>query len=539
MKHMNNKNLIIGIFIIFILTSLTSITTGYIIETPNNDTEYWALLIAVGVYASHPKQDRPSMLNDVEDLHEKLLVSTHWKEENIKVIKGKNATLWNIFKGFQWLNQKERDGDFSMVYITTHGGQLSRDFWPWDEKDRQDELLVTYRGFQLPFTNIRDDLLNLFLSILNSKGVCVIVDSCYAGGFNDQPYFKSQTNENKISACKWMEEFADDINRGGRVVLMSCREEELSYAGMFTPLLIEALTGYADTNQDRLVSAEETFVYIEENFPEGIDEMHPTISDGYPGELVLTEVELPPSKPDAPSGQIIGDTNISYNYSTVSIDPEDGKISYGWDWDSNYIVDEWTGPLDSNITVINSHSWAVEGTYNIRVKAKDEFGVLSGWSNHRVVIMCDDNIPDQQQIILGGGIYLPNFWVAQSFVPSLDTLSKIELALDSYGSGDPPPINLYIRDNLYGDNFVEFSRAIPESEYGEHSWFTFDFENLDVVAGKTYYIVCWTERHWGYFWIWNGDCYPHGEVFTSVDGGDHWRVFNPSVDCCFVTWGKI
>jgi hypothetical protein len=240
------------------------------------------------------------MLREVENLHDMLLVSEHWKEDHIKVIKAENATLWNIFKGLRWLNKMDDKDDFSLVYITTHGGQLSKDIWPRDEKDGRDELLVSYLGFQFPWAIIWDDLLNLMLSLLSAKGVCLIVDSCFSGGFNDPPYFTnfirnkrgfSPKDNNQVSASEWMEELAEDLRGKGRVVLMSCREDELSYGSVFTKILIKGLRGYADANDDRLVSAEEAFVYVEENIDSS--KMHPTIYDGYTGELQLTEVELP------------------------------------------------------------------------------------------------------------------------------------------------------------------------------------------------------------------------------------------------------
>jgi hypothetical protein len=542
-----NNIILFGIIFSFILSSITPISHGYNIKTTKNETEYWALLIAVGVYAGHPEEDRPLMLTVVDDLHDMLLVSEHWKEDHIKKIKGEDATLWNIIKGLLWLNKMDDRDDFSLVYIATHGGRISTDKWPFDEGDGRDEVLATHRGFQYQWTNIRDDLLNLFLSLLSARGVCVIVDSCHSGGFNDDPYFNSfirskrsiSIKDNQVSGYEWMQEIGEELRGKGRVVLMSCREDELSYGAIFTDLLIEGLRGYADTNDDDVVTAEEAFVYIEEKFPEWMDEMHPTIFDGYPGELVLTEVELPPSNPDAPSGQIIGDTNISYNYSTVSIDPEGDKISYGWDWDGDFILDEWTDFVDCNSTVNFSHSWAIEDTYNIRVKAKDERGVLSGWSNHTVVIMCDDNIPDQQQTNIGGSTNLCNQWVAQSFVPSFNTLAKFDLVLESWKkSGEPPPLHFYIRDNLSGDNLAESSRVIPIMDYDTYAWFTFEFEDLDVVPEVTYYIVC-EPVDWPYWWYWYSDCYPSGEVFMSEDG-IHWRPFHHGgFDCCFVTWGKF
>ncbi|UCD13660.1 MAG: caspase family protein [Thermoplasmatales archaeon] len=504
------------------------------IYSVNNETEYWALLIAVGVYAGHPMEDRPHMLWEVEDLHEKLLVSEHWKEENIKVIKGRNATLLNILRGFKWLNKKEDKNDFSLVYINTHGGQLSRDRLPWDEKDGCDEILVTHLGFMFPWLNIRDDFLNLLLSLLNSKGVCVIIDSCYAGGFNDPPYFKNRMKDNRINANEWMHEFAEDLSESGRVVLMASQEDEVSYGG-FTWYLTKGLTGYADANEDDLVSAEEAFDYAKERYDK--PDVHATIYDDYTGELQLTEAEFPPSKPKTPTGQIIGETNTTYNYSTVSIDPEGGKISYGWDWDSDKIVDEWTDPVDSNTTVNTSHSWAIEGTYNLRVKAKDDHGLLSDWSNYIVVMMGDDHIPDQRQTIIDDGIGLSDYWMAQSFVPSLNKLSKVELYCASWGSGDPLPLHLYIRDNLSGDNLAETSRVIPHSY--KSAWHSFDFEDLDVIPRNTYYIVCKGESNWNYGWnCKKSDCYPFGEGYYSNDGND-WYTFSTHTDFSFVTWGKI
>ena len=543
------KFIVFGIVILFIGTSIVPTIIG--IENNNNltddksnilskvtisvdnETEYWALLVAVGVYAGHPEENRYEMLTEVETLHEKLIISTHWKEENIKVIKGKNATLFNILKGFRWLNKMEDKNDFSLVYIATHGGQLSRDRLPWDEKDGCDEILMTHLGFMFPLVNIRDDFLNLLLSLLNSKGVCVIIDSCYAGGFNDPPYFRNRMKDNRMNANEWIQEFAEDLSESGRVVLMASQEDEVSYGG-FTSYLTEGFTGYADANEDDLVSAEEAFNYSKERYDSS--DVHATIYDDYLGELQLTEVEFPPSVPKTPNGQIIGETNTTYNYSTVSTDPEGGKISYGWDWNSDHIVDEWAGPIESGIGVNTSHSWTIEGTYNLGVRTKDEHGLLSDWSNHTVVIMHSDNIPDQQQTIQDKGVYMGEFWVAQSFTPSIDTLAKVEIALSSFDSDNPPPFHLYIRDNLSSDNLVESSRAIPIMEYDATAWYSFDFEDLDVIPGKTYYIVCKEEWDWNYIWKWKElDCYPLGLAFYSYDG-DYWQSHN--ADMCFVTWGK-
>jgi hypothetical protein len=225
---------------------------------------------------------------------------------------------------------------------------------------------------------------------------------------------------------------------------------------------------------------------------------------------------------------------------SLSFDPEGGKISYGWDWDSDYVVDEWTDPVDSGTKVNISHSWTEECTYNIRVRAKDERSLSSGWSKHIVVIMCSDNIPDQQQTIIDKGVIFGDCWGAQSFVPSLNKLSKVELALTSCGLGDPPPLNFYIRDHLSGNNLAESSLLIPPmKDMGRFAWFSFDFEDLDVIPGNTYYIVIKETGPaiWHYSWKWKeGDPYPLGKTYWSKDGNE-WHSEN--ADVCFVTWGKM
>ncbi len=546
------KGLVIGIIILFIGMSIIIPPTGGIgknqkslldnnmetlseeISSGDNDTEYWALLIGVGKYAGHPEENRPMMLEDVANMREKLLVSEHWKDKNIKVIKGIRATLCNIIRGFHWLDRKEDENDISVVYIGTHGGSLNRDLWPRDEWDGKDEVLATFFGFMFPWARIRDDVLNLLLSFLESKGTCVIIDSCHSGGFNDTPYSKTIMNDNIMNADEWMHEFAGELSGSGRVVMMSCSEYELSQASIFTDCLIEGLTGYADYNEDDMVSAEEAFDYIVENLNDPYQ--HPTIYDDYIGELYLTQVEYPPSIPETPSGQILGDTNTAYYYSTVSTDPGGDKISYGWDWDGDYIVDEWTDLIDSNTTANTSHSWEVEGTYNIRVRAKDENGLDSDWSKLLCVMMSSDNIPDQWQKETDSSFSL-SMWVAQSFIPSMDTLSKVDLLLNSEGGQNPLPLILYIRDNLTGENLAESSQTILQLESDQFNWYTFDFDNIDVIPGKTYYIVC-KRIEGNYHYVWRtkkSDDYLNGEIFYSNDG-EEWSNDAPFSDCCFVTW---
>jgi len=199
------------------------------------------------------------------------------------------------------MDDKMEDGDdISLVFITTHGFPLANpdgspyDIFPKDEDDGSDEGLVSYWGFVYNNLFIWDDQLNFLLNRLESEGVCLIVDSCYAGGFNDPPNW-NMTDKNELQTfdekkdedtLKWIEGFGEDVKAQGRVVLMASREDEVSYSGGFTPYLIDGLRGFSDTNDDGIITAEEAFYYTEPR----TYRQHPTMFDGYDGELPIVEI---------------------------------------------------------------------------------------------------------------------------------------------------------------------------------------------------------------------------------------------------------
>jgi hypothetical protein len=101
----------------------------------------------------------------------------------------------------------------------------------------------------------------------------------------------------------------------------------------------------------------------------------------------------PPDKPDTPSGPDEGFANIEINFLTSSTDPDEDLISYGWDWNADSIIDEWTGFVSSGSTCIASHSWELPGIYNIKVRAMDINGAYSEFSNIKTITIIDSNNP--------------------------------------------------------------------------------------------------------------------------------------------------
>ena len=101
-------------------------------------------------------------------------------------------------------------------------------------------------------------------------------------------------------------------------------------------------------------------------------------------ETDATDPEYPnsdsPSTPSQPSGPSTGIVGIPNTYSTSSTEPNGDSIKYGFDWDADGDVDEWTNYKPSGQSVSLDHSWDAPGSYNFQVKAEDQFGDQSGWS---------------------------------------------------------------------------------------------------------------------------------------------------------------
>jgi hypothetical protein len=100
-----------------------------------------------------------------------------------------------------------------------------------------------------------------------------------------------------------------------------------------------------------------------------------------------------PTTPLRPSGPTTTSVYQPVSYETVSTDADLDTIKYGWDWDGDQDVDQWTSFYDSGEVIETSHSWNVEGTFNIRVKAEDINGLQSDFSSPLTVVVTEPNDP--------------------------------------------------------------------------------------------------------------------------------------------------
>ncbi len=93
----------------------------------------------------------------------------------------------------------------------------------------------------------------------------------------------------------------------------------------------------------------------------------------------LMELNAEPEKPTAPEGTSKGKVGEHYDYTVSTVDADGDQIYYLFDWGDG-TDSGWVGPYDSNEMCTVSNNWSEKGNYEIKVKAKDIFGLESEWS---------------------------------------------------------------------------------------------------------------------------------------------------------------
>jgi VCBS repeat-containing protein len=130
-------------------------------------------------------------------------------------------------------------------------------------------------------------------------------------------------------------------------------------------------------------------------------------------------------------------------------------------------------------------------------------------------------------------------WGSQSFKPTLDTLLRVELRLRK--KGDPPnDLVVSIRDSLTGEDLTVISKP-PGDIPSDNGWVNFNFDDISVTPGETYYIVLRTtggNKHNSYVWKFGYNTpYTDGKMWFSSNGGSSW-VSYVQYDFCFKTYGR-
>ncbi len=100
-----------------------------------------------------------------------------------------------------------------------------------------------------------------------------------------------------------------------------------------------------------------------------------------------------PAPPTTPSGETSGYHGTEYTYCTSATDPDGDNVKYWFDWGDGE-NSGWTNYYNSGESGCASHSWDEPGDYQVKAKAKDEFGAESGWSTPVLYVHMANRAPD-------------------------------------------------------------------------------------------------------------------------------------------------
>ena len=134
------------------------------------------------------------------------------------------------------------------------------------------------------------------------------------------------------------------------------------------------------------------------------------IESNFSDAILVIITNNPPNPPSVPNGTLLGYTLEEFWYQTYTIDPDGDDICYGWDWDGDDVVDEWTSYIQSDETMNTVHMWYNSGNFHIKAKARDDKGALSEFSDplHVIIVNRDNNPPEKPTTPVGPNVGWPD-----------------------------------------------------------------------------------------------------------------------------------
>jgi len=204
-------------------------------------------------------------------------------KNNILTLIDSQATLENIQAAFAWLDEHEGPNTTVQIFYSGHGGKTQDLDGAADEPtDGLDEFIAAYDTNYVSgdYVNVvTDDLLDTWLSSLESTHVAVLLDSCFSGGMIGPSTVTRSgliprglplpASAGASASTDPAIELAADLAKSGRDILTASTVNEASYEvdelqqGVFSYYLMMALLDpNTDTNHDTIISVQEAYNYL-------------------------------------------------------------------------------------------------------------------------------------------------------------------------------------------------------------------------------------------------------------------------------------
>jgi len=269
-------------------------------------------------------------------------------------------------------------------------------------------------------------------------------------------------------------------------------------------------------------------------------------SNGGSGTFTVYVTVIPPSP-------MLSFSPSSHDFGNMLIDETDSTTFDIWNSGTGtltYSLSESCGWVD--VTPTGGDSTGEHDTITVSV---DTTGLSDGSYNCDISISSDggnDVFSVDLEVVSGGSEILDveqsdgsyafmvygSRWAGQSFIPSIDTLTRIELLIGKRGTpgGD---VTVSIRSSLTGADIE--SITIPEGSIPlTATWFEFDLPDMSITSGNTYYIVVHSSGgNSANCYLWNfgyNTVYTDGALQFSSNADSSWTEYG-TYDLCFRTYG--
>lgn len=130
-----------------------------------------ALIVGVGEY-ENPNANLPGISKDIA-MAQQLTAHLGFSQNNIKVLRDKQATRQGLREALTDLANTTRTNDKILIYVSSHGSN-TKDL-NGDEEDGYDETLYLHDG------HFTDDELGKLLDKIPSENMVVLIDACHSG----------------------------------------------------------------------------------------------------------------------------------------------------------------------------------------------------------------------------------------------------------------------------------------------------------------------------------------------------------------------
>lgn len=104
-----------------------------------------------------------------------------------------------------------------------------------------------------------------------------------------------------------------------------------------------------------------------------------SVESGWCDPLVVAISQSAPETPITPIGPVYCTTSVAYTYKVTAVHPQGESLEFQFDWGG--AVANWGNLTASGETASVSHVFDTAGTYNVAVRARDNAGLLSDWSD--------------------------------------------------------------------------------------------------------------------------------------------------------------